>query len=112
MKPNGRKEDTYYVISYRDPKDTKVKSLNARTIEDSNLGLSFVAVSDFLFKESVIIDPSEEDLKDRFADTKRLHLSIYTILSIEEKGDAHEGLTFKHDKANLVVLPSDRNKEE
>jgi hypothetical protein len=104
-----KKDETYYIVSYRDPKDGDVKTLSARTIQDSNLGLSFVALSDFVFKEdTLIIDPSEEDLRERFEGTKRLHLSIYTILSIEEKGKTNEGLKFKKDKANLVVLPSDR----
>ena len=105
----SRKKDTFYVVSYRDPKDNNIQTLRARTITDSNLGLSFVALSDFVFKEeTVIIDPSEEDLKDRFKDTKRLHLSIYTILSIEEKGTSNAGISFKHDKSNLVILPSDK----
>ncbi len=102
-----KKDDTFYIVSYRDPKDNAIKTLRVRNIGDSDLGLSFVALSDFIFKDSVIIDPGEEDLKDRFANTKRLHLSIYAILSIEEKGEANAGLAFKHDKAKLLVLPTD-----
>lgn len=103
-----KKEDLYYIVSYRDPKDSKVKTISARHVEDSSLGLSFVALSDFIFKESLIIDPSEEDLKERFQDTRRLHLSIYTILAIEEKGRSNRGLHFKKNKSNLLVLPGDK----
>ncbi len=106
-----KKSETYYVVSYRDSKDNDVKRLTVRSISDSNLGLTFVALSDFVFKDSVIIDPGEEDLKDRFADTQRLHLSIYSILSIEEKGAANKGLKFKHDKGQLLVLPTHRSED-
>jgi len=103
---------THYLVTYRDPKDNKVVSLRVRKVADSDLGLSFVAISDFIFKEgSLIIDPSEEDLRDRFAHTRRLHLSIYSILSIEEVGKSHKGLKFKQDKSNVLVLPRDKPPE-
>jgi len=105
----AKRKDTYYEISYREPKDGKVVAIRARTIKDSDLGLSFVAISDFVFKEdSLIIDPGEEDLRDRFKNTRRLHLSIYSILSIEEVGMSNRGLTFKRDKSNILTLPTDR----
>lgn len=107
----GTSDSNCYIITYRDPRDDKIISLVARRIEDSNLGLSFIAVSDFIFKEnSLIINPQEEALKDRFAKTKKLHLSIYTILSIEEVGEAVKGIKFKKDKSNLLILP--KNKSE
>ena len=54
---------------------------------------------------SLVVNPEEEDLKRRFGDVKTLHISIYTIISIEEIGPAHKGLQFKKDKSNLLVLP-------
>ncbi|MCX5896158.1 MAG: DUF1820 family protein [Proteobacteria bacterium] len=100
-------KDTYYIITYRDPKDGQIASLKAQKVTDSSLGLSFIAVSDFIFAtDSLVIDPAEEDLKKRFAYVKTFHLSIYTILSIEEVGSEHKGLTFKDEKSNLVVFPS------
>jgi hypothetical protein len=102
--PKNAKE-TYYVITYRDPKDGQNVSLKARKVTDSSLGLSFIAVSDFIFDTStLVVNPAEEEQKKRFAAVKTLHISIYTILSIEEVGTAHRGLTFEHDKANLLVL--------
>ena len=99
---------TYYFITYREPKDGKVISLKASTVSDSSLGLSFIAISDFIFDTtSVVVNPAEEDLKKRFEGVKTLHLSIYTILSIEEVGDAHKGLAFKKEKSNLVVLSTE-----
>ena len=100
-----KKEETFYLISYRDAKDAKVLTLKAKTVMDSSLGLSFVAISDFVFDtKSVVINPEEEDQKRQFEGVKTLHLSIYTIISIEEVGEDHKGLKFKKDKSNLVVL--------
>ncbi len=100
-----KKEETFYVISYRDAKDAKVLTLKAKTVTDSSLGLSFVAISGFVFDtKSVVINPEEEDQKRQFEGVKTLHLSIYTIISIEEVGEEHKGLKFKKDKSNLVIL--------
>ena len=104
--PAKAKEKTHYVITYRDPKDNKIVSIRAGRVTDSTLGLSFVAISDFIFSSStLVVNPEEEDLKRRLAEVKTLHISIYTIMSIEEVGPAHTGLHFKKDKSNLLVLP-------
>ena len=102
----SKKEDTCFIISYRDPVSEKQLSIKAGTVADSTLGLSFIAVSDFIFDQSpLVVNPQEEDMKRRFEDVKTLHLSIYTVLSIEEIGSQHKGLRFKKDKSNLLVLP-------
>jgi len=103
-----KKEETFFLITYRDAKDAKVLTLKAKTVTDSSLGLSFVAISDFVFDtQSVVINPEEEDQKRQFEGVRTLHLSIYAIISIEEVGENHKGLKFKKDKSNLVVLASE-----
>ncbi|MCX8043371.1 MAG: DUF1820 family protein [Desulfobacterota bacterium] len=98
--------DNIFVITFRDHKDGHAVTLKAKKVTDSSLGLSFVAISDFVFdSESLVVNPAEEDLKRRFASVKTLHLSIYSILSIEEVGRGHKGLSFAHDKSKLLVLP-------
>ncbi|MFP4158955.1 MAG: DUF1820 family protein [Desulfobacterales bacterium] len=107
MAQNTRQDgkDTYFVITYREPREAKILTLKARTVTDSSLGLSFIAISDFVFSTSgLVVNPAEEDLKKRLENVKSMHLSIYTIISIEEVGAEHEGLSFKKDKSNLVVL--------
>ena len=95
-----------YIITYRDPKEEKVLQLKARTVKDSSLGLSFVSISDFVFDtKSIVVSPQEDYLRKRFENIKRLHISIYSILSIEEVGEK-TNLTFTKDKSNLVVLSS------
>jgi len=102
-----QEQETFYIISYRDPTDNEMVRLKARSVTDSTLGLSFIAIADFIFDtNSLVVNPAEEALKKRFAAVKTLHISIYTILSIEEVGAEHSGLKFKQDKSNLIVLPT------
>ena len=94
-----------FEVHYKDPKDGELKSLKARSLCDSTLGLSFIRISDFVFDtQSVVVRPSEEQLKKRLENVKSLHLSIYSIISIEELSETM--LEFEKDKSNLVVLPS------
>ena len=100
-------KDTYYLVTYRDPKDGQTISLKANKVTDSSLGLSFIALSDFIFEsEMLVVNPAEEDLKKRFSSVKTIHLSIYSVLSIEEVGLEQKDLSFEKDKSNLVVFPS------
>ena len=97
---------THFLVTYRDPLDNKVVELKANQVRDSELGLTFVAVSDFVFETpSVVVDPAAEELRRRFADVRTLHLALHCILSIQEVGRANRGLRFQQAKSNLVVLP-------
>ncbi len=59
-------KDSYYLVTYRDPKDGQTVSLKAKKVTDSSLGLSFIALSDFIFEaETLVVNPAEEDLKKR-----------------------------------------------
>ncbi len=107
----NKKEETFYLIAYREPKEGKTVTLKAKKVTDSSLGLSFVAISDFVFDANpIVIDPEEESQKKHFEGVKSLHLSIYSIISIEEIGPDHKGLQFKKDRSNLVVLSGDHLK--
>ena len=102
------KEKTHYIVNYRDPREGEIVSLKARKVTDSSMGLSFIRVSDFLFEtQGAIIQPSEEQLQKQLENVKSLHLSLYSIISIEEVGASHKGLTFEKDKSNLLVLPAE-----
>jgi hypothetical protein len=105
------KKDSYYIVTYRDLKEGGVHTLKARQISDSSLGLSFIAVSNFVFEtNSIVVNPKEEALALHFEDVKVLHLSIYSVLSIEEKGAAPKALTFKKDKSELKIIQADFDK--
>jgi hypothetical protein len=98
----------YFLVHYRDPKDGKIVAIKARRIEDSTLGLGFVRISDFLFDTSgVVVQPTEVQLEQHFKNVRSLHLSIYSIVSVEEIGQKHAGLKFKKAKSNLISFPGD-----
>lgn len=102
-------KDTYFIVTYREPSEGKIVSLKAKTVTDSSLGLSFITISDFIFDTgSLVVNPVEEEMKKRFEGVKSLHLSIYSIISIEEVGAEHKGLKFQKDKSNLVVFSSEQ----
>jgi hypothetical protein len=99
---------TFYLVTFRDPKDGSTTQLKVTSIEDSSLGLSFIKISEFLFETgSLVVSPTEEQLQKRFENVKSLHLSIYNIISIEEIGVEHKGLIFDKDRSNLISFPSD-----
>lgn len=104
----SKNSPSYYVVSYRDPQTSKILSLKAKTIRDSNLGLSFIFLADFIFDtDSIVINPVAQEMKNRFNNTKGLHLSIYNVISIEEMGIENKGLQFEQDRLKVLVLPSD-----
>ncbi|MGE0529421.1 MAG: DUF1820 family protein, partial [Bdellovibrionales bacterium] len=94
---------------YRDPKDGKIVALKAGEIEDSTLGLGFIKISDFIFDtKGVVVQPAELQLQQRFENVRGLHLSIYSIVSVEEVGTVRAGgLKFKKKKSNLISFPTD-----
>lgn len=63
----------------------KSYELYARSVHSSDLW-GFTTISELVFDEAsgLIVDPSEEKLRDEFKDTKSLHLPIQAILRIEE----------------------------
>lgn len=101
----SKKDPSYYLVTYRDQKDGAILSLKVRTIEDSSLGLGFVALSGFIFEqESILVQLEEEAKRKKFENVKTLHLSIYSILSIAEMGLETPKLAFKNDKSNLLMM--------
>lgn len=102
--------ESHYVVTFRDPdKNTpeRITSLKARTITDSNLGLGFICVSNFIFSSSsgIVVDPTSDALRARYEHTKSLHLGLHQILAVEEVGDEHPGLTLTTERSNLLNLP-------
>jgi len=103
----------YYRVIYKDPAKDTVRTLKARTIRDSSLGPTFVELSEFIFDNSkLIVNPEEEELKEHYANVERLHLAIFNILTIEEIGPNSGGLKLSTERANVVVLPGPKGKED
>jgi len=63
----------------------KVYTLYAKDVDSGRLW-GFIEVSGLLFDvhEGVVVDPTEERLRDEFGHTKTLHLPIQAVLRVEE----------------------------
>lgn len=63
----------------------KVYEVYARNVHDSRL-LGFVEVEDFVFgeKSSIVVDPSEENLKLEFSGVRRTHIPMHAVIRIDE----------------------------
>jgi hypothetical protein len=98
---------SYYLVTFRDAREGKNVELKVRRISDSPLGLGFICLAEFFFDlEKPIVQPIEEQMRKRFESVKTLHLSIYSIISIEEIGPPTMSLRFKKDRSNLVAFPN------
>ncbi len=100
----------HYIITFKGADKNapeRTTSLKARTITDSNLGLGFIRVSDFIFNSSsgIVLDPTGDALRARYEHTKSLHLGLHQILCVEEVGHEHPGLELSSDRSNLLNLP-------
>lgn len=76
------KKVTYKIIFFN---HGKVYELFARGATASGL-YGFVEISDLIFNEGdgVVIDPTEDKMRDEFASTKVLHLPMHSVIRIEE----------------------------
>ena len=63
----------------------KVYELFSQGVSSSGLW-GFIEVSDLVFDagEGLVVDPTEERMRQEFADARVLHLPIQTVLRIEE----------------------------
>ena len=64
---------------------SKVYEVYARQIQQSSL-FGFIEIEEFVFDEhsGVVIDPSEERLKDEFGKVKRSYIPMHAIVRIDE----------------------------
>jgi hypothetical protein len=63
----------------------RIYALYARHVASGNLW-GFTEVSELVFdvNDGIVIDPTEERLRDEFGDTRVLHLPMQSIVRIEE----------------------------
>ena len=55
--------------------------VRARNVRDSELGIGFVVLSDFVFDTGgLLVDPNADALRRKLERVRRLHLSLYSIL--------------------------------
>lgn len=64
----------------------KVYELYCRKVAGSDLSYGFIEVSELVFEtdESVVIDPTEERLREEFEATEVLHLPMHSVIRVEQ----------------------------
>ncbi len=85
----------------------KVYQLHAEEVAQADL-YGFVEVRGLLFGEhtSVVIDPSEERLKDEFADTRRILVPMHAVIRIDEVEKRGQNMIFDTgDQGNVTPFP-------
>lgn len=64
----------------------KVYELFCEKVSGSDLSYGFVEVSRLIFEsdDSVVIDPTEERMREEFEDVEVLHLPMHSVIRIEQ----------------------------
>lgn len=64
----------------------KVYELYCQNVSGSDLAYGFVEISKLVFdsEDAVVIDPTEERLREEFADVEVLHLPMHSIIRVEQ----------------------------
>ena len=85
----------------------RIYEIYARRVTASATLPGFTEVSDLVFdaREGVVVDPTEERLRQEFADTRALHLPMLAVVRIEEV--ERKGTSAIRDAASgeRVVMP-------
>lgn len=84
----------------------KVYELYARRVDSGRLW-GFVEVAELVFDvhDGVVVDPTEERLRDEFGDTRTLHLPMQAILRIEEVDRKRQSAIRDAESGEKVVTP-------
>src|SRR5690606_27727074 len=81
-KPQAMSKPLYKVVLHN---HGKVYELHARRVGASRIwGLTEVGELVFDVHDGVVVDPTEERLRDEFGDTRVLHLPMQSIVRVEE----------------------------
>lgn len=84
----------------------QVYEIYARHIGQGNL-FGFVEVEELVFgeKTTLVVDPSEEKIKDEFANVKRTYLPMHSIIRIDEVDKRGTSKISKLEGGNVAQFP-------
>jgi len=86
----------------------KVYEVYARQVAQSGM-FGFIEIEQLVFgeKSAVVIDPSEERLKDEFKEVKRTYIPLHSIIRIDEveKEGTAKIVDIKGDSGQVVGFP-------
>lgn len=84
----------------------KVYELYAQRVESGRLW-GFVEVSELVFDvhDGLVVDPTEERLRDEFRNTRTLHLTMQSVLRIEDVEKKGQSAIRDAESGEKVVTP-------
>ena len=84
----------------------KIYEIYAKTVHQSGL-FGFIEIEQIVFgeKTSVVVDPSEENLKSEFADVTRTYIPMHSVVRIDEVEKMGQSKITKADNAAGTVTP-------
>ena len=107
MSPATR-QNTLYKVTFHN--HTKVYEVYARKVAASGLwGFTEVAELVFDVHEGLVVDPTEERLRDEFGNTKVLHLPMQSIIRVEEVERKGQSAIRDAATGEKVVTPAHSN---
>ncbi len=64
----------------------KVYELYCQKVSGSDLSYGFIEISELVFEtdDSVVIDPTEERLREEFEDVEVLHIPMHAVIRVEQ----------------------------
>lgn len=64
----------------------KVYELFCNKVSGSELSYGFIEIAELIFdgEDSVVIDPTEERMREEFADVEVLHLPMHSVIRVEQ----------------------------
>ena len=73
-----------YKISFLN--QAKVYELYCNKVSGSDLSYGFIEISELVFEpeDSLVIDPTEERLREEFEDVEVLHIPIHSVIRVEQ----------------------------
>lgn len=73
-----------YKVSFLN--QTKVYELFCNRVSGSDLSYGFIEIADLVFEndDSLVIDPTEERLREEFADVEVLHIPLHAVIRVEK----------------------------
>ncbi len=84
----------------------KIYEIYAKTVHQSAL-FGFIEIEEIVFgeKTSIVVDPSEENLKSEFADVARTYIPMHSVVRIDEVEKMGQSKITKNDGSAGTVTP-------
>jgi hypothetical protein len=94
---------------------SKVYELYCKKVTGSDLSYGFIEIAELVFEtdDSVLIDPTEERLREEFADVEVLHIPMHAVIRVEQvkkRGTCAIRDSQTGDKVTHLPLDSPRRK--